>query len=111
LILLLLPVSLTLVFGATKNLKRPIRFAAIALVIFLGAAAFFWTGSKLGWLLGLGVGGIFLLRLNWPGKLKIAAVLAVLVFGLGIFTVRFHNYFESGATSVGARFDYWRAAV
>ena len=55
--------------------------------------------------------GMFLLRLNWPQKLKLVAVAAVLVLGLGIFAVRFHNYFAAGATSVGARFDYWRAAV
>ena len=35
----------------------------------------------------------------------------VLLAGLGIFTIRFHNYFAAGATSVGARFDYWRAAL
>jgi O-antigen ligase len=28
-----------------------------------------------------------------------------------VFAFRFHNYFAAGATSVGARFDYWRAAV
>lgn len=111
LILLLLPVSLALAFGATKNLRPPIRFAAITLTIFLGVAAFFWTGSKLGWLVGLGLGGLCLLRLDWPKKLKLAAVALVLVVGLGIFTVRFHNYFAAGATSVGARFDYWRAAA
>ena len=33
------------------------------------------------------------------------------VLGLGVFAVRFHHYFEAGATSAGARFDYWRAAV
>ncbi|MEY4917688.1 MAG: hypothetical protein RL616_1601 [Verrucomicrobiota bacterium] len=111
LILLLLPVSLALAFGATQNLRPPIRFAAIALVVFLGAAAFFWTGSKLGWLIGLGLGGLCLLRLDWPKKLKLVAIATVFVFGLGIFTVRFHNYFSAGATSVGARFDYWRAAA
>src|SRR4029077_1201619 len=31
--------------------------------------------------------------------------------GFGIFAVRFHNYFAAGATSAGARFDYWRAAA
>jgi O-antigen ligase len=40
--------------------------------------------------------------------LTVAAVAAV---GMGLFAVRFHSYFASGATSVGARFDYWRAAV
>jgi len=36
---------------------------------------------------------------------------AIIVVGLGIFTIRFHHYFAAGATSVGARFDYWHAAV
>ena len=110
LILLLWPVSLVLVFGATKELKRPIRLMAIGLVVFLGGATFVWTGSKLGWLVGMGVAGLFLLRLDWPKKLKVAAVALMLVLGLGVFAVRFHGYFSAGATSVGARFDYWRAA-
>jgi hypothetical protein len=111
LVLLLLPMSLALAFGATKNLKPPIRLAVIALTVFLGGAAFFWSGSKLGWLIALGLAGLFLLRLDWPEKLKVAAVATVLIVGLGIFAVRFHHYFAAGATSVGARFDYWRAAV
>jgi O-antigen ligase len=111
LILLLWPASLALAFGATKKLKPLIRFAAIALTISLGGAAFFWTGSKLGWLIGIGVAGLFLLRLDWPRTFKLAAVAAVIIIGLGIFAVRFHNYFSAGATSVGARVDYWRAAV
>jgi O-antigen ligase len=110
-ILLLWPVSLALVFGATKNLKPLIRYSAITLTIFLGSAAFFWTGSKLGWLIGIVVAGLCLLRLDWPNKLKLALVAFVLIGGLGIFSVRFHSYFAAGATSVGARFDYWRAAV
>jgi hypothetical protein len=111
LILMLLPASLVLAFSATRDLKPFIRWAVILLVIFLGAATFFWTGSKLGWLLGLAVVGFFLLRLDWPAKFKLAAVATVLILGLGIFAVRFHAYFAAGATSVGARFDYWRAAV
>jgi hypothetical protein len=110
LILLLWPASLALVFGATKSLKKPIRVAAITMVVFLGGAAFIWTGSKLGWLVGMGVAGLFLLRLDWPKKLKLAAVGLVIILGLGVFAVRFHTYFAAGATSVGARFDYWRAA-
>jgi O-antigen ligase len=110
LILLLWPMSLVLVHGAMKNLKPPIRLAALGLVIFLGGAAFFWTGSKLGWLIGIGMAGLFLLRLDWSRKLKVAAVAVMLVLSLGVFAVRFHTYFAAGATSVGARFDYWRAA-
>ena len=111
LILLLLPASLVLAFSGTRTMKPPIRLAVILLVIFLGAATFFWTGSKLGWLLGLAMAGLFVLRLDWPVKFKLLVVATVLVLGLGVFAVRFHSYFAAGATSVGARFDYWRAAV
>ncbi len=110
-VLLLLPVSLTLAFAATQKMKPAIRFAAIALTLFLGSSAFYWSGSKFGWLLGLGLAGIYLRRLDWPRKLKLATIAIVLVGGLGLFAVRFHNYFAAGATSVSARFDYWRAAV
>jgi O-antigen ligase len=110
-ILLLWPVSLVLAFGATRQLRPPVRLAAIGLTCFLGGAAFFWTGSKLGWLIAIGLAGLVLLRRDWPARLKFLAVTTVLVLGLGIFAVRFHHYFEAGATSAGARFDYWRAAV
>jgi hypothetical protein len=111
LIFLLWPAFFVVIFHSTKNLKSPIFFAAIGLAIFLGGAAFFWTGSKLGWLLALIMVGGFLLQLNFSRQIKFAAIAVVLIFGLGIFAVRFHNYFAMGATSVGARFDYWRAAI
>ena len=110
-ILLLWPLSLSLAFGATEKLKPWLRLAAIGLTIFLGGAALFWSGSKLGWLIGMVIAGLFLLRLDWSKKLKLLAVSVVLVAGLGAFTIRFQNYFSAGATSVGARFDYWRAAI
>lgn len=110
-ILLLWPLSLALAFGVTTQLKPLIRFGVIGLTVFLGGAALFWSGSKLGWLIALGLTGIFLLRLDWPKKIKLATVAFVLILGLGVFAVRFHNYFSAGATSVGARFDYWGAAV
>jgi len=109
-ILLLWPVSLALAFGATKNLKPFICLAVIALAILLGGTALFWSGSKLGWLIVIGIAGLYLLRRDWPRKLKLMAVAGILVFGLGVFAVRFHHYFASGATSASARLDYWRAA-
>ncbi|MGA2855052.1 MAG: O-antigen ligase family protein, partial [Verrucomicrobiota bacterium] len=109
-VLLLLPLALTLAFGA-KQLRPAIRGVVIAMTCLLGGAAFFWTGSKLGWLIAMGVGGLYLFRLNWPARLKFTALAIVTILGLGIFAVRFHNYFAAGATSAGARLDYWRAAV
>jgi O-antigen ligase len=110
-ILLLFPVSLVLAFNSAKRLRPAIRAIVIALALFLGGAGFFWTGSKLGWLIAMAVGGACLFRLKWPARFKWAALTVVLLVGLGIFAVRFHNYFAAGATSIGARFDYWRAAA
>jgi O-antigen ligase len=110
-ILLLLPVSLVLAFHSTKRLRPPLPAAVITLTLLLGGLAFFWTGSKLGWLIAMAIVGVCLFRLPWPARLKWAALTAVIVIGLGIFTVRFHSYFAAGATSVGARFDYWGAAL
>jgi len=111
LILLLLPISLVFAFNSTKRLRPPIRATVITLTLFLGGAAFFWTGSKLAWLIALALGGACMFRLKWPMRLKLATLTGILLIGLGIFAVRFHSYFAAGATSVGARFDYWRAAV
>ena len=111
LILLLWPVALALAFKSTRELKPLIRIAAIALAMFLGAAAFFWTGSKLGWLTGMVISGICLFQLNWPKRFKLVAGLMIIILGLGIFAARFHHYFAAGATSVGARLDYWQAAA
>jgi hypothetical protein len=111
LILLLLPVSLVLAFSRTKRLRPLIRAAVIALTVFLGVSAFFGTGSKLGWLIAMAIGGVCLFRLQWPMRLKLAALTGVLLLGLVIFAIRFHSYFAAGATSVGARLDYWRAAL
>jgi O-antigen ligase len=109
-VLLLLPLSLTLAFGARK-LHPAIRGIVITMTFLLGGAAFFWTGSKLGWLIAIGIGCLYLLRTNWPARLKFTLLVIVAILGLGIFAVRFHNYFAAGATSAGARLDYWRAAI
>lgn len=110
-ILLLFPVSIVLALSGTKNLRPVIRAAVIGLTTFLCAAAFFWSGSKFGWLLAMLIGGLCLFRLSLPLTLKILVVALVVVLGLGAFAIRFHTYFEKGATSTTARFDYWRAAV
>ncbi len=68
-ILLLLPLALTLAFGA-KNLRPAIRAIVIAMTCLLGGAGFFWTGSKLGWLIAMGIGGLYLLPLELAGKIK-----------------------------------------
>ena len=110
-ILLLFPVSLVQAFNKTKALRPIIRLLVIGMALALGVLAFFWSGSKFGWLIAMLAGGLCLFRLQWPLKLKIVTLVTVAVLGLGVFAIRFHTYFANGATSATARLDYWRAAV
>jgi hypothetical protein len=110
-ILLLFPVSLVLAFTGTRRFRPSTRRGVIAVTGALGALALFWSGSKAGWLIALALTCAWLFRLNWPVRWKWSCLAFVLIAGLAVFGWRFHNYFANGATSVGARFDYWRAAV
>jgi O-antigen ligase len=51
------------------------------------------------------------LRLPFSQRLKVVLVTGVLLAGLAGFFWRHSAFFQKGATSVSARFDYWRAAV
>lgn len=111
LILLLLPVSLAWFVVKSRELRAPVRILALALVLFLGCSAFYWSGSKLGWLIGLGALSLILMKFPWPRAVMWISVVFILAIGFGVFAVRFHHYFESGAHSANARLDYWQAAV
>jgi hypothetical protein len=110
-VLLLFPVSLAAIWLVTRNLRPVTRWAAMGLTVFLGMAGLFWSGSKGGWLIALCVGVFWLWQLNWPRRLKWTLMAVVIAGGLVAFGVRFHSYFAKGATSAGARFDYWRVAA
>ena len=108
-ILLLLPVSLALLLGQGRW-----RLARAALALGLGAlglACLYWSGSKAGWLIAIALLGAWFLHLPVPGKLKLGLAGAAMMLGLAGFAVKYADYFDRGATSVGARFGYWRAAV
>lgn len=110
-VLLLLPVAIVTVWQATRNFRRLTCVAAVGLIVFLGVGGLFWSGSKSGWLIALAVGVFWLYRLKWSPQLKWLVVIVLVAGGLIVFGLRFQSYFAKGATSVGARFDYWRAAA
>lgn len=110
-VLLLLPAAIVLVWQSTRNLRRITCLAAVGLMVFLGLAGLFWSGSKSGWLIALLIGVLWLFRLKWSPRLKGALAIGLFVGGLVVFGVRFQSYFAKGATSVGARFDYWHVAA
>ena len=108
-ILLLLPVSLALLLGQAR--WGPLRFVLALGLAGVGLGCLYWSGSKAGWLIALVLLGAWLLHFPFSTKLKIGLASAAMVIGLAGFVVKYADYFDKGATSVGARFGYWSAAV
>ncbi len=110
-LLLFLPFILTAIAQARRRLTLSARGFLLAVVAVGAGGCLYWSGSKGGWLLVLLVGLLALLRLGFRRRLKIALVASVLALGLAGFGFIYASFFEKGATSVSARFDYWSAAL
>ena len=111
LLLLMLPGALGVIWDARRRLTAPARGLLMLLLAAPGLACLYWSGSKAGWLLMLLLGLIVLLSLPFSKQLKAALIAGVLLAGLAGFFWKHAAFFQKGATSVGARFDYWRAAL
>ena len=110
-VLLLLPMALGVVWSLRDLMTIGARRFLMALVGMAGLACLYWSGSKGGWLLMLVTGFVATLFLPFPRQWKVMLITVVLVFGLAGFFWKYSGFFRHGATSVVARFDYWRAAV
>jgi len=110
-LLLLLPVLLVFVWKRSESLTRGARGFAITLLAVGALSCLYWTKSKGGWLLLLGMGLVALWQVNLPRYLKWLSISAVLMAGLAGFGLRYAGYFQTGAHSVVARGDYWQAAI
>ena len=97
--------------GGDGRMTGPAR----SVLVLLGAVAvtgcLYWSGSKGGWLLLLLLGVGMLLRLGLGRRIKAGIVIMLVVLGLAGFFWRYAGFFQRGATSVSARFDYWSAAI
>jgi O-antigen ligase len=109
-ILLFFPPSLIVLLKITGRLANVTRGVVLGSFAYAGLACLYWSGSKSGWLIALGLGLVGLLRLPLMRQVKLGIVGMVLAVGLTGFFVKFSSYFHRGAPSVGARLDYWRAA-
>lgn len=107
-ILLLLPGLAVAVWGMDR-LSGAARLVGVGLLIYMGTACLYWSGSKAGWLIALALGLIALLHAPMSARIKWLMVAGVLGAGLAGFFVKFGSYFERGAPSAVARFEYWRA--
>ncbi len=110
-LLLLLPALLAALWCLRALLTPAARGFLMSLAGISSLACLYWSGSKGGWLLMLLLGLLALLRVPFSRRLKIALIIGILLAGLAGFLWRHATFFQKGATSVSARFDYWRAAV
>jgi O-antigen ligase len=110
-LLLWLPATLAVIWNKATRLTPGARGFLVVLVSAGGLACLYWSGSKGGWLLMLFLGLMALLQLPFASRWKLALVGLVLVCGLVGFGLKYAGFFRKGATSVSARFDYWRAAA
>jgi O-antigen ligase len=110
-ILLLLPASLALLYSLRRRFTVGARSLLVCIVGVAALACLFWSQSKGGWLLLLVQGGVAALFLPWSRKLKLLLITSALMLGLAGFFWRYSTFFQKGATSVSARFDYWHAAL
>lgn len=109
-ILLLLPLSLVWVWQMGERLAIATQWLLTLLLAGTGLGCLYWTGSKGGWLVALAMALAALFHLHWSRRAKFSVAVAVVVLGLAGFAWKYQGYFAKGATSLGARFDYWDAA-
>jgi len=110
-LLLQLPTMLAVLAQARQRFTLSARRFLVGAIGVGALACLYWSGSKGGWLLLLPLALIALLRVPFNRSVKLAVVVGVLIFGLAGFTWRYAAFFQKGATSVSARFDYWEAGL
>ena len=110
-LILLTPLCVVALWRMTAFLQVPSRVLLAGILILAAAACLYWTESKSGWLVSLALVLLFIwTKRQIPNWMKMAGLALVLLGGLTGFFWKYSGYFEKGATSVVARFDYWRAA-
>mgnify|MGYP000914555477 CR=1 FL=1 len=110
-ILLVSPLTLLFVSKLASGHGNIVWGLAVGLPGYFSAACLYWSGSKSGWLIAAVMLLLIGLRMPLPKRGKWLLLSLVGLLALGAFGVRFAGYFQKGATSVAARFDYWNAAV
>lgn len=110
-ILLLLPVMLVIVWRASADWPPLGRKVVVGLLAYMAVACLYWSGSKAGWLVALGMLGLAGWQLPVPKGWKVGISAVLVMGGLAGFFWKYGDYFQRGATSVGARVEAWQVAL
>ena len=110
-VLLYLPMFAGLLYRLRSVIRRSLCLALWGLFAIAGCGCLLWSGSKSGWLIFLCLGLIAIFHCRLSARIKISVVTVLCVAGLAGFFIRYKTFFDRGATSVSARFDYWEGAL
>lgn len=111
-IILLLPPCLCALWELPDKVPSSIRLLLVGTLGYMGIASLYWSRSKTAWLIVILLLCFSLfLKIKLSLKYKSLIIIGILVISLTGFGLVFSDYFKRGATSLGARFDYWTAAV
>lgn len=107
-LILLTPVAA----GLLKRARDPrVRWLLGGLLLIAAGGCLAWSGSKGGWLIALFLGVVAFERSRFPQRPKWILIGLIVVAGLAGFIWKYAGFFQKGATSVTARFDYWEAGL
>ena len=109
-LILLTPLCAVALWQGTAFLQAPSRILLVGILLLAAAACLYWTESKSGWLVSLALVLVYLMQGRLSNRIKAAGLAIALLGGLAGFFWKYSSYFEKGAPSVAARFDYWTAA-
>lgn len=108
-LLLWVPALAVSAWRLAERLTFPTRLLIVIALVGCSGAVLYWSGSKAGWLIAMVMVAVTLLRTPMRRAAKVCVLVMALMGGTVTFGVRYADYFARGATSVGARLDYWRA--
>lgn len=111
LVLLVLPALATGLWTLRDRFRPLILHLFLGVLLLLGISSLVWSGSRSGWLIGVGLAAAATLLHPRLKRIRIPLAAAALGAGLLVFGIRNRDYFRGGATSVSARLDYWKAAL
>ena len=110
-VLLLLPILAVITWRSARTVSQAAGWIISGAVAVMGLGCLYWSGSKAGWLIALAQVLVIVCQGRAPRKWKVGVLIGVMSLGLAGFTLKYADYIGKGATSVSARFDYWRTAV
>lgn len=109
-LLLTMPIAVGVLARWTRSMPFAFRVAIGAVLVSLGFACLYWSGSKAGWLIAVVQSLVALTRIPVSRRSRFALIAFIVVVSVTALAVRERAYIAKGATSVSARFEYWRVA-